>query len=130
DPGKCRRRLESLLRPYLGEQTTWYCGSYGQVDEAAIEYLIEHRQRIIVVGYRAFDISPTILELVEQNEIPFVDACKEQLPKGLQAPTERDLVFLTRADLLTVLWNGSSEGTRSLIQWYQNHQKDLIIGFV
>jgi hypothetical protein len=130
DAGKCRRRLEALLQPYLGDQTTWYCGSYGGVDEATIKYLVERRQRVVVVGYHAYDISPRTLELIELHQLPFVDARKEQLPKALNAPTERDLVYLTRADLLIVLWNGSGEGTRSLINWYQKQQKDLIIGFI
>ncbi len=130
DPGKCQRRLEALLQPYVDEQTTWYCGSYGQVDETAIQYLLTHRQRLVVVGYHAFDISPRVLELVEENKIPFVDASKEQLPKGLGAPSARDLIYLTRADLLVVLWNGSSTGTRDLITWYEAQQKDIVIGFV
>jgi hypothetical protein len=130
DPGKCQRRLESLLEPYLDDRTTWYCGSYGQVDEAAIRYLLKHQQRLTVVGYHAFDISSQVLELVEEHNIPFVDASKEQLPRGLNAPTARDLIYLTRADLLVVLWNGSSQGTRKLIAWYQAQQKDIVIGFV
>jgi hypothetical protein len=129
DPGKCRRGLESLLQPHLGDKTTWYCGSYGQVDEAAIEYLAEYHQRLFVVGYHTYDISSKTLELVKQYRIPFVDARKVQLPK-VNAPTARDLIFLIRADLLVVLWNGSSKGTESLIQWYQGHQKDLLVGFI
>jgi hypothetical protein len=130
EPGKCHRRLESLLQPYLDERTTWYCGSYGQVDEAAIQYLIEHQQRLVVVGYHAFDISSQVLALVEKHEIPFIDASKEQLPKGLDAPSVRDLIYLTRADLLIALWNGSSAGIRELIAWYEAQQKDIIIGFI
>lgn len=130
DTGKLQRRLKALLQPYLDDQTTWYCGSYGDVDEASIEYLVEHRQRVVVVGYHAYDISPRTLELIELHQLPFVDARKEQLPKALNAPTERDLVYLMRADLLIVLWNGSSEGTRHLINWYQKQQKDLVIGFI
>jgi hypothetical protein len=50
DPKKCKRRLESILHPYLNQKTTWYCGSFGQVDEVAIEYLAKHGQQVIVVG--------------------------------------------------------------------------------
>jgi hypothetical protein len=67
DPGKCQRRLESLLQPYLDDRTTWYCSSYGQVSEAAIRYLLGHHQRLAVVGYHAFDISAQVLQLVEEK---------------------------------------------------------------
>jgi hypothetical protein len=130
DAGKLRRRVELLLQPYLSDHTTWYCGSYGEADETAIEYLCEQHQRPIVVGYHAYDISSRALELVEQYNLCFVDAHREQLPSGLQAPTERDLIYLMRADLLIVLWNGSSPGTLGLIEWYQKHRKDILVGFV
>jgi hypothetical protein len=130
DPSKVKRRLESLLHPFLGDATTWYCGSFGDTDEIAIQYLIENSQRVVVAGYHAYDISPRVLELLEQHQIPFVDAQKEQLPKGLNAPTERDLIYLIRADLLIAFWDGSSPGTRKLIEWYQKQQKDILVAFV
>lgn len=130
DPDRCKRRLETLLAPHISERTTWLCGSYGQVDETVIEYLVSNGQQPVVVGYHAYDISPRVLDLVENHNLLFVDASREQLPKGLAAPTERDLVFLTRADLLIILWNGQSEGTRKLVRWYREEDKDHVLGFV
>jgi len=72
-------------------------------------------------------ISPCVLQSRKRSASP---SWRAPYPKGLNAPNERDLVYLTRADLLVVLWNGSSEGTHKLIAWYQAQQKDIVIGFV
>ena len=42
---RCLRRLETLLEPYLGKAVTWYCGSYGDVDQVTCEFLVHKRER-------------------------------------------------------------------------------------
>lgn len=126
---KCKRRVEWLLEPYLSEEVLWLCGSFGLTDECAITYLAERKQKILVVGYNAFDISEHTLELIEKYEIPFIDASTEQLPKHLDAPTDRDLLFLTRADLIILMWNGDSLGTQKMLEFYREHQRDFVLGF-
>jgi len=127
---RCLRRLETLLEPYLGNGVTWYCGSYGDVDEVTCEFLVKQEEKVVVVGYDAYDISETMLALVKAHTLPFVDAGREQLPKGLQGPTDRDVLFLTKADVIILLWNGESQGTREMIDWYRSNEKDHIVGFV
>ncbi len=127
---KCHRRLETLLEPYLGRDVAWYCGSYGDVDQVAVEFLTERNEKVVVVGYDSFDISKPMLTLVEENKLPFVDAGSEQLPKGIRGPTDRDVLFLTKADAVVLLWNGHSQGTLELIDWYRTQHKDHVVGFV
>ena len=130
EPARCKRRVQSLLHPYIGENTTWYVGSFGAVDETTAEYLGSIKQKVIVVGYHSYDISESMFEIMEKYDFPFVDAQKEQLPKGMDAPTERDLLFAIKADLVILIWNGKSLGTKELIEWYKLHGKDHIVGFI
>lgn len=130
DLSKCLRRVEVLLRPYLNKQTTWYCGPEGCVDETVVRFLAEQKQRVIVVGTHAFHISNNMLSLLEEYDIPFLDAQKEQLPEGLIAPCERDLFFATKSDLIILIWNQKSHGTEIMIKWYKEQGKDHIIGFI
>jgi hypothetical protein len=127
---RCLRRLETLLDPYLGKGVTWYCGSYGDVDEVTCEFLVDRKEKVVVVGYDAYDISGALLALVKAKGLPFVDAGREQLPKGFKGPTDRDVLFFTRTDVVILLWNGHSRGTRELIDWYRSNEKDHIVGFV
>lgn len=127
---RCLRRLETLLGPYLGRGITWYCGSYGDVDQLSCEFLVGRKEKVVIVGYDAYDISEAMLALVKANGLPFVDAGREQLPRGFQGPTDRDVLFFTRADVVILLWNGRSQGTRDLIEWYRSNEKDHVLGFV
>lgn len=130
DTDKCRSRVPVLLSPYLGDKVSWYCGSVGTADEAIMEYLVKNDQDITVVGYHSYDISEKVLKLVREHEIPFIDARKEALPKGMDAPSERDLFFLMKADLQILLWSGTSSGTLELIDWYKEKGKDYVVGFI
>lgn len=85
---------------------------------------------MVVVGYDAYDISESMLKFVKSRAVPFVDALQEQLPKGVQGPTARDVLFLMKADVVVLLWNGESRGTRELIEWYRTNEKDHVVGFV
>ena len=84
-PEQCRSRLPIILRPYLAQKTEWYCGSVGAVDEAVLAFLIDNKESVTVVGYHAYDISERILSLVRAHNITFIDAQKENLPRGLNA---------------------------------------------
>jgi nucleoside 2-deoxyribosyltransferase len=129
DKVNCAGRIESLLEPHLSEKVTWLCGSFGMVDELAAEFLISHKQQVVVVGYHSYDMSEHMFDIISLNQIPFVDSSKEQSLRGIQAPTDRDLYFLTRASLVILCWNGRSVGTRELIEWYYKQQKDHVVGF-
>lgn len=130
DQAKCAKRMECVLSRYLDPQSLWYCGSYGIVDECAIEFLLEHHQNVQVVGYHEYDVSDRILRTIKDNRLSFVDASKLQLPKGINSPSERDLFFLTRCDLQAVFWDGESLGTKEIIDFLHIHQRDCVTAFI
>ena len=127
---ECQRRMEVLLEPYLGIGARWYCGSYGDVDRVVCEFLISQKEKVTIVGYDAYDISDAMLDMVKREGLPFVDARREQLPGGFEGQTDRDVLFLTKTDVVILLWNGESHGTRALIDWYRDNEKDHVVGFV
>jgi serine/threonine-protein kinase len=134
--------IRSLVAPYCSSKSTWYCGSNGDVDELALEALLEAGQRLIVVGYHADDISPRVSELIREHDVPFVNpkATSDAVEAGKFAPKfpltsphggpMRDATFATRADLVMLIWDGESVGTRMLIEWLQEYSKDHLVGFV
>jgi hypothetical protein len=131
DRAKCARRIASLLGPYTGKDCRWLCGSYGLVDEVAINYLISKGEKVTIVGYDAYDISEPILHLVKTYGLPFIDARREQIPKLVaHPPSERDALFLATADLVILVWNGTSTGTKDMINWYTASQRDHIVGYI
>jgi hypothetical protein len=130
EPNRAARRLRTLLVPYMGPTTTWYCGTFGTVDEIAADLLFGAQQRVIPVGYGPYDVSENMLSILERNDATFVDATQEQLPRVEGASSTRDILFVSKADLIVVVWNGSSGGMRKLLTWLQSQGKDHIIGFV
>ena len=130
DAARVQRRIDTILEPYLNSLNTWYCGTNGIVDEMSLDYLLDHNQRPIAVGYHKLDFSARVFELVQQNKIRFIDASVEPLPKGLTGPSDRDVLFASKADLTVLFWDGESRGTRTLIDYYQHNAKNLVIGFI
>jgi hypothetical protein len=129
---RVRERLERLLPPYTGSDYHWYVGSFGTVDETALQYLIDVGENSVsVVGYHIYDISAEQLSMVEEHPfVSFIDAAREQMPGVSGAPSQRDALFASRAELLLVLWNGKSQGTRTLLTWLSNIKKDHVVGFI
>jgi nucleoside 2-deoxyribosyltransferase len=124
-------RLERLLGPYIGSNYHWYVGSYGGVDEAVLSYLLESREKsITVVGHSRYDISEQQLRTLEENKhLSFIDAEREQVPPTAGAPSKRDIFLSSRADLMILIWDRRSEGTKALMDWLSATGKDHIIGF-
>lgn len=75
-------------------------------------------------------MSQRSLELVEKFKLTFLAAEQEQVPKGLKAPSSREALFLTRADLVILLWDGESPGVKRFLNFYTGQGKDFILGFV
>lgn len=125
-------RLKRVLDPYTKRNYNWYTGSYGNTDEAALQYLIEMGEpSIAVVGYSSYDISPAMLDLLEEHRhIAFIDAAREQMPKVEQAQSARNVLFAARSDLIVTMWDGVSSGTKQFLQWLDKEKKDHIIGFI
>jgi hypothetical protein len=130
DPARVRRRVETLLRPYLRLQSSWYVGSNGTVDAAVLKYLLTHQQRAVVVGYHRLDFSQEVQQLIEYSKVPFLDASVETIPRGLSGPSERDILFAARADLVVLFWDGQSRGTAELIDFFKKNMNNTLVGFV
>jgi hypothetical protein len=130
--GELVDRVDRVLGPYTGSGYHWYVGSFGGTDEAVLDYLLKMEEKsIAVVGYSSYDISERQLLALEKNlQVSFVDARREQIPPVPGSPSERDVFFASRADLLIVIWDGQSPGTKRLIDWLSITGKDHIIGFV
>ncbi len=130
DPRRTAHRVQTLLTPYCGDQTTWYCGTVGTVDECAAGFLLGEGQRVVAVGYGAGDITPAMSALLARHGAPFVDAQNEQVPRVQNAPSRRDVFFSTKADLVVLFWDGVSPGTAELLTWLRQQGKDYVVGFV
>jgi hypothetical protein len=131
-PKGARDRVSRLLKPYLGRGYLWYVGSSGVVDEVATNFLAESgEEQITVVGYTSYDISGPLLKIIESvPNVEFTDASREQVPLIPGAPSHRDILFAARADLIVLMWNGISDGTRELMNWIGAQGKDHLLGFV
>ena len=124
------RRLESMLSPYLSKTTEWLTGSVGTVDVAAVNFLLEHEQQVTTVGYHRFDCAPDLRGLIERGTLGFLDASIEALPKRMPGPSARDVLFCMRGDLIILFWDGQSEGTKDLVQYYQEQGVSSLLAFV
>ncbi len=124
------RRIATLLEPYIALEPLWYCGSNGQTDELAIRFLFEREQKVVVVGYSQYDSSSEIRNLIETSQISFLDASVEAIPRGLEGPSERDVFFASKSDLVVLFWDGYSVGTGGMIDFYKSNAKSLLLGFV
>lgn len=131
-PDKARARLERVVGPYLGSGTDWYCGSFGVIDEAAVNLLLERgEESVTIVGYSSYDVSGTLLEILGQHtSVAFLDASAEQVPLVPGAPSHRDILLAARCDTVIVAWDGVSNGTRQLINWLAAQSKDHLVCFV
>ena len=130
DPVRVSRRIEAILEPYIDRDATWFCGSVGAVDEAALIYLSSKKERLVVVAYNRFDFSDASRRLVQDKKIPFVDASVESLPRGMTGPSSRDILFCMKADLVVLLWNGKSRGTEELMRYFEQQGKNVLVGFI
>ncbi len=130
EPARAKRRLQALLTPHLGAGTTWYCGGRGVVDELAVDFLLANRESTTVVGYQRFDLSEPLRRLVADGKVGFIDASLEAIPKGLSAPSERDALFCARADLVVLLWDGRSSGSKRLFDFFQVNGTSVLLGSV
>ncbi|KAJ4456769.1 putative tetratricopeptide repeat protein [Paratrimastix pyriformis] len=76
-----RQRVESSLNLFLGRGVNWLVGSWGQCDEATVNYLSGRGEQVTIVGYNERDISPYMFKLAKARAIPFLNTAAEKLPK-------------------------------------------------
>jgi hypothetical protein len=130
-PMRAAHALPPLLMPYLSADTTWYCGTVGACDEAAAEFLLSRHQRVVPVGFSVRDVSQRMLEIVQQHHLQFVDAEHEQFPSTpIARMGKRDILFLTRTQLLILATDGTSPHIRQMIAWAQQLGTNHLIGYV
>ena len=127
---RVRRRISEILPHYLSPETLWYCGGRGETDESVARFLVQHDQRLVVVGWDRYDCSPYLLELVRSRKAAFLDASLERLPKGLTGSSPRDILFCTKADLVILFWDAQSLGTRQMAQYFQESGQNYLLAHV
>jgi nucleoside 2-deoxyribosyltransferase len=127
---RVQQRLQTVLAPYLDQDVEWYTGSSGVVDELVLDYLVARDKAPLAIGYNRYDFSAEVEKLVQSGKVGFVDASVESLPRNTDGPTERDILFVTKADLIVVFWDGRSHGTKDLIEYFQKNGRNLLIGFI
>lgn len=124
------RRIEEILGPFLSENARWLTGSVGNVDIQTIRFLLDRKQRVSAVGYHRFDCAAEVRKLIETRVLNFVDASVEARPKRMTGPTERDVLFCARSDLVILFWDGESKGTRELVRYFQDQGVSTLLAFV
>jgi len=124
------RRLDRALTPYLSKTTLWFAGSVGTVDIASVRFLVTRDQRVTAVGYNRFDCAPELRRFINEGRLGFVDASVEPIPKGIKGPNERDIFFCLKSDLVILLWDGQSSGTKDMVRYFQKQGVATLLAFV
>ncbi len=130
DRARTSSRVGQVLRPYLSRRTSWYVGSTGAVDETVLDFLLAHRQQVVVVPYNRYDFSKAVHRRVAAGEVRYLDASLEVLPKGLDGPTARDVLFCMKSDLVVLFWDGASPGTRELAGFFERQGRNVLLSFI
>lgn len=123
-------RIRCLLSPYLSDTTSWLVGSVGTVDLAAIRFLLNQRQRVTAVGYHRFDCAAELRPAIDDGQLSFLDASVEPVPRGMRGANERDIMFCIKADLIILFWDGESEGTKKVVQYYRDQGVSTLLAFI
>ena len=126
------RRVEQTLTPFLSDKSRWLVGSVGAVDRAAAAFLVEHEQRVSIVGYHRFDCAPELRAFVDSGTADFVDASLEKVPTGMAeaGADKRDALFCVKADLVILLWDGESPGTRAMVDFFRGQESSTLLAFL
>lgn len=130
DPAKANERVRTILHPYLSLDVTWYCGGRGATDELVLSYLASCGKDAIAVGYDRYDFSPGVRKLVEDRKIGVLDASVQKLPKDFKGPSERDILFASKADLVILFWASGSSGTRRLIDYFNEKEISTLVAYI
>ena len=123
-------RIQCLLSPYLSDTTSWLVGSVGTVDLAVIRFLLDHQQRVTAVGYHRFDCAAELRPAIDEGRLNFLDASVEPVPRGMRGANERDIMFCIKADLIILFWDGQSEGTKKVVQYYRDQGVSTLLAFI
>jgi len=127
-PNKAAYAVRTLASPYLGAETTWYCGTNGAADYEAARFLLEMKQNVVCVYAGTHDVAADIRALFALHSAPLLDAETIALPRAISELSRRDAFFVTRADLVLLLWDGQSRNIGKLHEWLTLHHKDHLLG--
>ena len=124
------RRIGHVLSAYLSERTAWLVGSVGTVDLTSIRFLLDRHQDVTAVGYHRFDCAAELRPEIAGGRLKFLDASVEVIPRRMEGPTERDILFCTKSDLVILFWDGKSRTTGELIHYFQDQGVSTLVAFI
>jgi hypothetical protein len=83
-------------------------------------------------GHPAFLGPWTLLHTLDWDEgrVSFIDASVERLPRSIEGPTARDILFCIKSDLVVLFWDGESPGTRAVADYYQDQGVATLLAFL
>jgi len=125
-----RKRIEAVLTPHLSETTSWLVGCVGVVDVASARFLLDHQQHVTAVGLNRFYCNRDLRPAIEEGTLDFLDVSLEALPKGFTGPTELEIFFCMKSDLIILLWDGDSRGTKRMVDYYQDQRVSTLLAFI
>jgi hypothetical protein len=125
-----RKRIEAVLTPHLSETTSWLVGCVGVVDVACARFLLDHQQQVTAVGLNRFYCNRELRPAIEEGTLEFLDVSLESLPKGFTGPTELEIFFCMKSDLIILLWDGESRGTKRMVDYYQDQGVSTLLAFI
>ncbi len=69
-------------------------------------------------------------DLIQRGKLAFLDARVEPIPKGMTGPSQRDSYFCLKSDLVVLLWDGKSEGTKTLADYLRDQNVASLLAFL
>ena len=127
--GKALNSIRAFATPFLSQETVWYCGTNGPVDEAAATFLLEAGQHVLGVHATGYDATSEIEGIFVRHNAALVNADMVPLSRGYRELGRRDALFVNKADLFFLVWDGKSPNTRLLHEWLTSNNKDHIVAF-
>jgi hypothetical protein len=128
-PHRAMYAVRTATAPFLGPETTWYCGTSGSVDEAAAAFLFQEKQHVIGVCSSAHNISTEVEAIFAQHNMALLNADDVALPRSIHDLSWRDAFFVTKSDLIILIWDGKSTNISRLHEWLTSHGKDHLLAF-
>jgi hypothetical protein len=110
------RAFWNTAASYLDMGNVWYLGSGGTVDETVARILVERGENVAIVAFDSHDVSEDMAEIIEEDRLQLISAIDERRPSEGDSVNPRDSYLLEVSDLVIVIWDGRSEGTRAFIE--------------
>ncbi len=83
----------------------------------------------MVAGFHALEVSERTRDRVAAGQVQLLDA-SAGAPSVFPGISDRDRLFAERADVVVILWDGQSEGTRQLIAYHEQTARALLLAVV